>query len=191
MLNKSFGEFGDMSTPQENPMRHCVFALVLALAVQAQAAPPDPSRPLDQQVTVQAGDFDAKVRYFGPSMRTKMIDSDTLSTYLTVTKDRKTGAVEWGAILSARYYGRWRSYESATLVTGKVLSAQNLGREVGLCDHGSCALSEGAGVVLDDPEVRAALQDGLRLRWNARGYGSFEVEFSAAYVAAMAEAIKR
>ena len=169
-----------------------VLLIAAMVACSAQAAKLDPDRPIEQQITVQSSEFDAKTRYFSPELRAKMIDADDrVITYLSISKDRKTGALEWGVILGASYDGRWRMYESANLAGGKLLTAQNLGRQVGICYQGSCTLHEGAGVVLGEADIQAALANGLRLRSNSRGYGSFEVEFPAAYFAAMAEAAKR
>ena len=143
-------------------------------------------------ITVKNSEFDSSVRYAGPNLTNKVSASDQLFSELQVRKDKTTGAMIWTVALGANYIGAWRYYDNASLSGGKLIQSIRADRTVGSCTYGPCDLQESIWLRLDQDDVRKGLADGLKLRWNARsGYGSFEVELSQAYFAAMAEAAKR
>ena len=164
------------------------FLLIAALvACSANAAALDLT-----DITVKNSEFDSSVRYAGPNLTNKVSASDQLFSELQVRKDKTTGAMIWTVALGANYIGAWRYYDNASLSGGKLIQAIRADRTVGSCTYGPCDLQESIWLRLDQDDVRKGLADGLKLRWNARsGYGSFEVELSQAYFAAMAEAAKR
>ena len=145
-------------------------------------------------IRVKNSEFDSSVRYAGPGARSdvKVTGSTLLVTELQVQRNKATGALTWTVVLGANYTAPWRFYDNASLSGGKLISPSSVDRTVGSCSYGSCDLQESVWLRLDQDDVRKGLADGLKLRWNARsGYGSFEVELSQAYFAAMAEAARR
>lgn len=143
-------------------------------------------------ITVKNSEFDSNIRYAGPNLTSRVSASDQLFNELQVRKDKVTGALVWTVALGANYTAPWRYYDNASLSGGKLIQPTRANRTVGSCSYGSCDLQESVWLRLDQDDVRKGLADGLKLRWNTRsGYGSFEVELSQAYFAAMAEAAKR
>ena len=143
-------------------------------------------------IRAKTSEFDSSVRYAGPNVRGSVVGSTLLVTELQVQRHKATGALSWTVVLGANYTAPWRFYDNASLSGGKLISPSSVDRTVGSCSYGSCDLQESVWLELDQDDVRKGLADGLKLRWNARsGYGSFEVELSQAYFAAMAEAAKR
>ena len=157
------------------------------VACSAQAADLDLTN-----IRVKNSEFDSSISYAGPNVRGSVVGSTLLVTELQVHRNKSTGALSWMVVLGANYTAPWRYYDNASLSGGKLIPAADVDRTVGSCSYGSCDLGESVWLRLDQDDVRKGLADGLKLRWNARsGYGSFEVELSQAYFAAMAEAAKR
>lgn len=164
-----------------------VLLIAAMLACSAQAADLDLTN-----IRVKNSEFDSRVLYAGPNVSSKVTGSNLLVTELQVHRDKVAGTLSWVVVLGANYTAPWRFYDNASLAGGKLIPAANVDRTVGSCSYGSCDLQESVWLRLDQDDVRKGLADGLKLRWNARsGYGSFEVELSQAYFAAMAEAAKR
>ena len=166
-----------------------VLLIAAMVACSAQAADLDLTN-----IRVKNSEFDSFVRYAGPGARSdvKVTGSTLLVTELQVKRDKATGSLSWTVVLGANYTAPWRYYDNASLSGGKLIPAIDVDRTVGSCSYGSCDLGESVWLRLDQDDVRKGLAEGLKLRWNARsGYGSFEVELSQAYFAAMAEAAKR
>ena len=166
-----------------------ILLIAALVACSAQAADLDLTN-----IRVKNSEFDSSVRYAGPGVRSdmKVTGSTLLVTEMQVHRNKATGALSWVVALGAGYIGAWRFYDNASLSGGKLIPAADVDRTVGSCSYGSCDLQESVWLRLDQDDVRKGLADGLKLRWNARsGYGSFEVELSQAYFAAMAEAAKR
>ena len=164
-----------------------VLLIAAMVACSAQAADLDLTN-----IRVKNSEFDSSISYAGPNVRGSVVGSTLLATELQVHRNKSTGSLSWMVVLGANYTAPWRYYDNASLSGGKLIPAADVDRTVGSCAYGSCDLGESVWLRLDQDDVRNGLAEGLKLRWNARsGYGSFEVELSQAYFAAMAEAAKR
>ena len=158
-----------------------VVLMALCTALVSQAQP----------VKVSTTDFSPLVVYRSVEIKAAAGAGDNMLVHLAATKHKQTGAVVWAAVMQSEYNGNWRFYESVSLVGGKVLPAPGAVRQVGVCYGGSCSLLEAAKVQLDPEDVRAGMADGLKMRWNPRTAGSFEVLVPASHFAEVAEALAR
>jgi hypothetical protein len=108
-----------------------------------------------------------------------------------VVRDKQTGAVEWQATLVAVYYGTRRGYGSASLIGGQVLPGTHHQSVVLGCYRGSCQLAEQLIVILPVQTVDRSMNEGLRVRWNAAAFGSFETTIDAADFNALANSVQK
>lgn len=167
-------------------------AIVIALATtwgDTRSADLDPSRAIGEQITVKSTEFDTNKTFLGPELRAKSQPNDELWIKVMASRNKKTGATQWGLVLQAKYEHRWRMYKSVSLSGGKQIATAPGMREVLNCSYGICTYLESAVAALDEEDVKQALGVGLKTRWNAsQGPGAFEIEIPADYFYSMQQA---
>lgn len=170
-------------------------AIVLVTAIlmaSAHAAALDMSAITVKDITIRDSEFDSSVHYAGPELLVPVPASNVIVSGIQLHKEKSTGALSWLVVLGANYSAPWRYYDSVSLSGGKLISASRVDRNVGSCSYGSCDLSESVWIKLAPADARVGLAKGLKIRWNSRsGDGTFDIEISQAYFAALAEAAKR
>lgn len=172
--------------------------LAIALAATlAHADELDLSVPINTQIKTVDSDFQSAVHFIGPDITSKAtaagmtMSSDQLIVELQASRNKKTGTITYEAVLQAIYYGQWRFYESVSLVGGKTIAASSTQRMPAGCYRGSCQLTEAVFIPLSNDDVKAGLANGMRMQWNPKAFGTFEMEIPAAYFGAIAEAASR
>jgi hypothetical protein len=81
----------------------------------------------------------------------------------------------------------WRFYERMTLVGGEAVRGDVLGRSTLGCFGGACDLGEAMSLPLSKTNVAAAVDGGLRVRFNGR-YGTFAADIAVDYFGRMRQA---
>ena len=176
------------------PVRWMIWPVACLMALTVMGA----SRAGSVEVVQSAAsDFDAEVLFRAPKMLLprgpqSWKRNDKLVLTLWVTRDKRTHAVRYEAVLQAMYEDQqWRRYDTVSLTTGEQVVPQRLLQEVRGCDrYNFCQYTEAYRMTMNDAQVRAAMTSGLRLRWNAQAADAFEAEVPAEYFTALAEAVK-
>lgn len=111
--------------------------------------------------------------------------TDTVSTTLSVSQDKGTGAVTFLLTATVEYGGAWRFYRSASLAGGATLVEKAANRRVQSCRGVECEYFESVVFELPPEVMRSSADTGFSVRLNADAGQGLEVSIAAPYVAAM------
>ncbi len=172
--------------------RRLSLTCVIAACGQMPAAVPMTADQVLAASTIKDSQFDKTKLVSAPRIVSKhqrggglYTFTDTVSTTLSVSQDKASGAVTFLLTATVEYGGRWRFYRTASLVGGFTLVEKAASRQVQSCRGVECEFFESVVFELPAAVMRSSNETGLVVRLNPDVGQGLEVSVAAPYVAAM------